>query len=53
MRVLAKDELFQDPEQRRKIDTLGGIPVFRPKDHGVRAAAVAPPVRCSASASTG
>ncbi|MEO9328957.1 lysophospholipid acyltransferase family protein [Gordonia aurantiaca] len=41
MRVLAKDELFEDPEQRRKIDTLGGIPVFRPKDHGVRAAAAA------------
>ncbi len=41
LRVLAKDELFEDPEQRRKIDTLGGIPVFRPKDHGVRAAAEA------------
>ena len=41
MRVLAKDELFEDPEQRRKIDTLGGIPVFRQKDHGVRAAAEA------------
>ncbi|OCH82115.1 1-acyl-sn-glycerol-3-phosphate acyltransferase [Gordonia sp. UCD-TK1] len=39
LRVLAKDELFQDPEQRKKIDTLGGIPVFRSKDHGVRAAA--------------
>lgn len=39
LRVLAKDELFEDPEQRRKIDTLGGIPVFRSKDHGVRAAA--------------
>ncbi|NDK91108.1 hypothetical protein GYA93_16180 [Gordonia desulfuricans] len=36
MRVLAKDPLFVDPEQRRKIDLLGGIPVFRPKDHGVR-----------------
>ncbi|MBD0862576.1 1-acyl-sn-glycerol-3-phosphate acyltransferase [Gordonia sp. zg691] len=41
LRVLAKDELFEDPEQRRKIDTLGGIPVFRTKDHGVRAAAEA------------
>ncbi|MFW0790656.1 1-acyl-sn-glycerol-3-phosphate acyltransferase [Gordonia sp. CPCC 205333] len=38
MRVLAKDELFEDPDQRRKIDALGGIPVFRSKDHGVRAA---------------
>ncbi len=36
IRVLAKDGLFQDPEQRRKIDVMGGIPVFRPKDHGVR-----------------
>ncbi|WP_059035465.1 1-acyl-sn-glycerol-3-phosphate acyltransferase [Gordonia desulfuricans] len=36
VRVLAKDPLFVDPEQRRKIDLLGGIPVFRPKDHGVR-----------------
>ncbi|MDL9935977.1 1-acyl-sn-glycerol-3-phosphate acyltransferase [Gordonia sp. ABSL1-1] len=39
LRVLAKDELFEDPEQRKKIDALGGIPVFRTKDHGVRAAA--------------
>ncbi|WP_238419597.1 1-acyl-sn-glycerol-3-phosphate acyltransferase [Gordonia sp. 'Campus'] len=39
MRVLAKDELFEEPRQRRKIDTLGGIPVFRTKDHGIRAAA--------------
>lgn len=36
IRVLAKDGLFQDPEQRRRIDVMGGIPVFRPKDHGVR-----------------
>ncbi|WP_244176174.1 lysophospholipid acyltransferase family protein [Gordonia lacunae] len=41
LRVLAKDELFADAEQRKKIDTLGGIPVFRSKDHGVRAAAEA------------
>lgn len=37
MRVLAKDELFVDPEQRRKVDMMGGIPVFRGKDHGIRA----------------
>lgn len=37
VRVLAKDELFIDPEQRRKIDMMGGIPVFRSKDHGLRA----------------
>ncbi len=41
MRVLAKDELFADPEQRASIDALGGIPVFRPSDHGIRAAAAA------------
>ncbi|WFN94828.1 1-acyl-sn-glycerol-3-phosphate acyltransferase [Gordonia sp. LUNF6] len=41
MRVLAKDELFDDPDRRRKIDDLGGIPVFRQKDHGLRAAATA------------
>lgn len=41
MRVLAKDELFEEPEQRAKIDALGGIPVFRSKDHGVRAAMAA------------
>lgn len=38
IRVLAKDSLFIDPEQRAKIDALGGIPVFRPKDHDVRLA---------------
>ncbi|GAA5045737.1 lysophospholipid acyltransferase family protein [Nocardia callitridis] len=37
VRVLAKDELFADPEQQRKIDMMGGIPVFRGKDHGIRA----------------
>ncbi|MEV4129716.1 1-acyl-sn-glycerol-3-phosphate acyltransferase [Nocardia sp. NPDC049707] len=37
VRVLAKDELFVDPGQRRKIDMMGGIPVFRGKDHGLRA----------------
>lgn len=41
IRVLAKDELFADPEQRRKIDALGGIPVFRTTDHGMRAALLA------------
>ncbi|MGZ8178125.1 lysophospholipid acyltransferase family protein [Williamsia sp. SKLECPSW1] len=41
MRVLAKDELFADAEQRAKIDALGGIPVFRPSDHDVRAAVAA------------
>ncbi|WP_405159985.1 1-acyl-sn-glycerol-3-phosphate acyltransferase [Nocardia sp. NBC_01499] len=37
VRVLAKDELFEEPDQRRKIDMMGGIPVFRGKDHGIRA----------------
>lgn len=41
IRVLAKDELFEEPEQRRKIDALGGIPVFRQKDHGMRVALTA------------
>ncbi len=41
IRVLAKDELFEDPEQRRKIDQLGGIPVFRSKNHGPRVALAA------------
>ncbi|WP_280329521.1 lysophospholipid acyltransferase family protein [Nocardia wallacei] len=36
-RVLAKDELFIDPDQRRKVEMMGGIPVFRGKDHGIRA----------------
>lgn len=36
-RVLAKDELFEEPKRRRRIDMMGGIPVFRGKDHGVRA----------------
>ncbi|PTR31274.1 acyltransferase-like protein [Rhodococcus sp. OK519] len=38
-RVLAKDELFVDPSMRRKIDMMGSIPVFRGKDHGMRAVA--------------
>lgn len=38
-RVLAKDELFADPGLRRKIDMMGSIPVFRGKDHGLRAVA--------------
>jgi len=36
-RVLAKDELFQEPKQRMRIDMMGGIPVFRGKNHGMRA----------------
>lgn len=36
-RVLAKDELFIEPNLRRRIDMMGGIPVFRGKDHGLRA----------------
>ncbi|WP_067694942.1 lysophospholipid acyltransferase family protein [Nocardia jejuensis] len=36
-RVLAKDELFVEDKQRRRIDMMGGIPVFRGKDHGLRA----------------
>ncbi|NEW36931.1 1-acyl-sn-glycerol-3-phosphate acyltransferase, partial [Nocardia cyriacigeorgica] len=34
VRVLAKDELFLERDQRRKIDMMGGIPVFRGRDHG-------------------
>lgn len=37
VRVLAKDELFVEPDQRGKVDMMGGIPVFRGKDHGIRA----------------
>lgn len=36
-RVLAKDELFADAKQRRRIEMMGGIPVFRGKNHGLRA----------------
>ncbi|MGV9836098.1 lysophospholipid acyltransferase family protein [Nocardia niigatensis] len=36
-RVLAKDELFTEAELRGRIDMMGGIPVFRGKDHGLRA----------------
>ncbi|WP_330184323.1 1-acyl-sn-glycerol-3-phosphate acyltransferase [Nocardia sp. NBC_01503] len=36
-RVLAKDELFLESELRARIDMMGGIPVFRGKDHGLRA----------------
>lgn len=36
-RVLAKDELFVDEKQRKKVDMMGGIPVFRGKNHGIRA----------------
>jgi 1-acyl-sn-glycerol-3-phosphate acyltransferase len=37
VRVLAKDELFVEPELRRKVEMMGAIPVFRGKDHGIRA----------------
>ncbi|SNT05444.1 lysophospholipid acyltransferase family protein [Rhodococcoides kyotonense] len=40
-RVLAKDELFEEPKQRRRIDMMGGIPVFRGKNHGMRAVSAA------------
>lgn len=36
-RVLAKDELFADPSMRDRIDLMGSIPVFRGKNHGMRA----------------
>ncbi|NNH70907.1 1-acyl-sn-glycerol-3-phosphate acyltransferase [Nocardia uniformis] len=36
-RVLAKDELFLEDKLRRRIDMMGGVPVFRGKDHGLRA----------------
>ncbi|WP_328389338.1 lysophospholipid acyltransferase family protein [Nocardia sp. NBC_00416] len=36
-RVLAKDELFEEVKLRRRIDMMGGIPVFRGSDHGLRA----------------
>lgn len=38
VRVLAKDELFQEPELRAKVEMMGAIPVFRGKNHGIRAA---------------
>lgn len=38
-RVLAKDELFAEPGLRRTIDLMGSIPVFRSKNHGLRAVA--------------
>lgn len=37
VRVLAKDELFVEPELRAKVEMMGAIPVFRGKDHGIRA----------------
>lgn len=40
-RVLAKDELFQEAKQRKRIDMMGGIPVFRGKNHGMRAVSAA------------
>lgn len=40
-RVLAKDELFQESKQRKRIDMMGGIPVFRGKNHGLRAVSAA------------
>ncbi|EME16648.1 lysophospholipid acyltransferase family protein [Rhodococcus triatomae] len=36
-RVLAKDELFADSSLRDRIDLMGSIPVFRGKNHGMRA----------------
>ncbi|MFE3289552.1 lysophospholipid acyltransferase family protein [Rhodococcus sp. NPDC059234] len=36
-RVLAKDELFAEPKRRDRIDLMGSIPVFRGKNHGMRA----------------
>ncbi|MFD4365930.1 lysophospholipid acyltransferase family protein [Rhodococcus sp. NPDC058521] len=38
-RVLAKDEVFDPPRRRREVDVMGGIPVFRSKNHGLRAVA--------------
>ncbi|MDH6286734.1 lysophospholipid acyltransferase family protein [Rhodococcus sp. NM-2] len=38
-RVLAKDELFVDPDLHKKVDMMGGIPVFRSKNYGLRAVA--------------
>ncbi|MEV0948058.1 lysophospholipid acyltransferase family protein [Rhodococcus sp. NPDC049939] len=40
-RVLAKDDLFVDPGLRKKLDMMGSIPVFRSKNHGLRAVAAA------------
>ncbi|MGW6694218.1 lysophospholipid acyltransferase family protein [Rhodococcus sp. NPDC054953] len=36
-RVLAKDELFADRALRDRIDLMGSIPVFRGRNHGMRA----------------
>ncbi|CRK50684.1 conserved hypothetical protein [Rhodococcus sp. RD6.2] len=36
-RVLAKDELFEERKLRDRIDLMGSIPVFRGKNHGMRA----------------
>ncbi|MFE3189530.1 lysophospholipid acyltransferase family protein [Nocardia sp. NPDC059240] len=32
-RVLAKHEVFADPKMRNTLDMMGGLPVFRSKDH--------------------
>lgn len=40
-RVLAKDELFVDRRMRDKVDLMGSIPVFRGKNHGMRAVSAA------------
>ncbi|MGX1808666.1 lysophospholipid acyltransferase family protein [Nocardia sp. NPDC055321] len=32
-RVLAKHEVFADPKMRGMLDTMGGMPVFRSRDH--------------------
>lgn len=41
VRVLAKDELFLDAKQRKRVEMMGAIPVFRGKNHGVRAVSAA------------
>ncbi|MFF2555101.1 lysophospholipid acyltransferase family protein [Nocardia sp. NPDC058058] len=33
-RVLAKHEVFANPKLRNTLDMMGGLPVFRSKDHG-------------------
>lgn len=36
IRVLAKDDLSLDDPQRRQIELMGGVAVFRPEDHDRR-----------------
>ncbi|WP_405485024.1 lysophospholipid acyltransferase family protein [Nocardia sp. NBC_00511] len=40
-RVLAKHEVFADPKMRNALDMMGGLPVFRSKDHDSRPVVVA------------